>query len=240
MASIIQSSLESKFALLAKALGGNDAAVKKWTDESIARYTEPQRHYHTLNHIHAMLQCLDQFRSSVKDETTMKLAIFFHDWIYDPRSMVNEIDSIKYFKDFANDICLPDSLSRRVSAYIKRTITHTLPTSHVQEADDSDLSLFLDFDLEVLSRSDVDYAHYADQIRLEYGHLEPVYYCAGRLELLRSFLGRGRLYSSNVFYEGRERKARRNLEREIHALQCKVSDEGSDDEPTCCSQAHFL
>ena len=220
MVSIIKTSLESKFSLLAKALGGNEAAVKKWTDEFIARYTEPQRHYHTLNHIHALFQCLDQFRSSVKDETTMKLAIFFHDWIYDPKSKDNEIDSIKCFKDFANEICLSDSLSFRVSGYIERTITHTLPTD-VQEAD-SDLSLFLDFDLEVLSRSDADYARYADQIQAEYDHLKLLDYYAGRFKVLKSFLGRDRLYFSDVFDESREQKARRNLEQEISILQCKI------------------
>ena len=67
--------------IVTRALGGNEAALKKWTDEFIARYTEPQRHYHTFYHTHAIFQCLDQFRFL---ETTMKLAIFFHDWIYDP------------------------------------------------------------------------------------------------------------------------------------------------------------
>ena len=222
MASIIKTSLESSFALLAKALGGNEATVKKWTDEFIARYTEPQRHFHTLNHIHAMLQCLDQVHSLVKDETVMKLAIFFHDWIYDPKSKNNEIDSIRCFKNFANDICLLDSLSSCVSCYIERTITHTHPVD-VQEAD-SDLSFFLDFDMEVLSRSEADYAHYAKQIQAEYSHLKLADYYAGRLEVLRSFLGRDRLYFSDVFYESREQRARRNLEQEINALQCKVLD----------------
>jgi predicted metal-dependent HD superfamily phosphohydrolase len=127
----------------------------------------------------------------------MKLAIFFHDWIYDPKSKDNEIDSIKCFKNFVNEICLSDSLSSRVSGYIERTITHTLPTN-VQEVD-SDLSLFLDFDLEVLSRSDEDYALYAEQIQAEYSHLKPVDYYAGRLKVLRSLLDRDRLYFSDVF-----------------------------------------
>ena len=220
MASTTKTSLESIFALLVKALGGDEAAVKKWTDEFITRYTEPQRHYHTLDHIHIMFQCLDQLRSSVKDETTMKLGIFFHDWIYDPKSKDNEIGSIKCFKDFANELRLSESLSSRVSGYIERTITHTLPTD-AQEVD-SDLSLFLDFDLEVLSRSDADYTRYAEQIQAEYSHLKLVDYYAGRLKVLRSFLSRDRLYFSDVFYERGEQKARRNLEQEINTLQCKV------------------
>jgi predicted metal-dependent HD superfamily phosphohydrolase len=221
--SVIDAPLESGFAHLAKALGADDATVVKWADGFTARYTEPQRHYHTLNHIHDILRCLVQFRSSVKDETTMKLAIFFHDWIYDPKRKDNEIESIKCFMDFAHQLSLPDSLSSRVSGYIERTITHTLPTddNYVQQAD-SDLSLFLDFDLEVLSRSDADYARYAEQIQAEYGHMKPADYYAGRLKVLRSFLARDRLYFSDVFYESFEQKARRNLEQEIASLQCKL------------------
>lgn len=220
---LIRLQLESKFALLAKTLGANEATEKKWTNDFIARYTESQRHYHTLAHIHAMLQCLDQFRPLAKDEIALKLAIFFHDWIYDPTSKDNEIESVKCFNTFAGDIGLSDPISSRVASYIERTITHSLPPE-IQEPD-SDLCLFLDFDLEVLSRIEAEYARYAEQIRAEYSHLTLGDYNAGRARVLRSFLDRDRLYFSDVFYESSEQKARANLEHEISILEgaCKFS-----------------
>ncbi|KIM41146.1 hypothetical protein M413DRAFT_445859 [Hebeloma cylindrosporum] len=214
---LIQHQLESRFALLVKTLGANEATEKKWANEFIARYNEPQRHYHTLTHIHSMLQCLDQFRPVVKDETALTLAIFFHDWIYDPKSKDNEMESVKCFKAFASEIGLSEAIYSRVAGYIERTITHSLPTD--VERSDSDLCLFLDFDLEVLSRSETAYERYAEEIRAEYGHFEEADYCAGRSRVLRSFLGRDRLYFSDEFYKSREQKARVNLEQEISKLE---------------------
>jgi len=214
----VASKLQSRFGQLVEALGGSETTVTKWTKEFTSRYTESQRHYHTLDHIHAMLECLDKSRSLVKDETSLSLAVFFHDWIYDPKSKDNELDSIKCFKDFASDVELSDLLSSRVAEYIERTITHTLPTTDGQEVD-TDLNLFLDFDLEVLSRDNEQYATYSEQIRAEYSHVKPIDYYAGRTKVLKTLLGRDRLYFSDIFYQSREQKARANLEKEIVDLQ---------------------
>ncbi|KAF8872482.1 hypothetical protein CPB84DRAFT_1854455 [Gymnopilus junonius] len=213
----VEASVKTSFTELARTLCSDEATVTKWTSQLISRYSEPQRYYHTINHIHAMLQCLDQFHSSVADETTLKLAIFFHDWIYDPKSKDNEIDSIQYLRDFATDIGLLDPVFSKVASYIERTITHTLPTD-VEESN-CDLCLFLDFDLEVLSRNDAQYLRYSEEIRAEYSHFKPSDYYTGRLHVLTSFLGRDRLYFSNIFYNRREQKARANLEWEIGILQ---------------------
>ncbi|KDR71475.1 hypothetical protein GALMADRAFT_787152 [Galerina marginata CBS 339.88] len=217
---LIKASLASKFASLVKTLGGinSDLTAEKWTNEFVTRYTEPQRHYHTLAHIHSMLDCLDHYRHVVEDEAVMKLAIFFHDWIYDPKGKENEIESIRSFKAFAGEIELNEDLVSRVSQYIERTITHTLPTEVQESKSDLDLCLFLDFDLEVLSRDGCAYARYAEEIRKEYGHMELPDYRTGRVRVLRSFLGRERLFFSDTFHETREQKARENLEREISTL----------------------
>lgn len=147
----------------------------------------------------------------------MKLAIFFHDWIYDPKSKDNEIESVECFEEFAAEINLPDSMISRVSGYIERTITHTLPVDN-HEAN-NDLCLFLDFDLEVLSHSRADYTLYAAQIRQEYSHYTEADYCAGRVKVLKAFLERGRLYFSDAFYEMYEEIARENLKGEIELLE---------------------
>ncbi|CAM6091846.1 unnamed protein product [Calypogeia fissa] len=120
-----------------------------------------------------------------------------------------------FIAHLAREIGLPDSISTRVAGYVERTITHTLPPD---EEVDSDLCLFLDFDLEVLSRSGAD-AKYAAQIQQEYSHMKLADYCAGRVKVLRSFLGRDRLYFSNAFYESHEERARANLEQEISSLE---------------------
>lgn len=64
------------------------------------RYSEPQRHYHTLEHISHMLDALKP-RAAHK---TIKLAIWFHDCVYDPvkGGPWNEQESIRVWERFAD------------------------------------------------------------------------------------------------------------------------------------------
>lgn len=214
----IKLSLQQRFSRIAERIDASDTVTVKWSEEFLRRYTESHRHYHTLTHIYDMFICLDGCQSLVENETTISLAIFFHDWVYDPRRNDNELESIKYFQKFASEIKLEDTLSSRVSGYIERTITHTLPAVDIP-TDDSDLKLFLDFDLDVLSRDEEQYFLYAEKIRAEYRHVESNAYCFGRTQVLRSFLNRNHLYFTDSLRVGREEKARKNLQKEIFALE---------------------
>ncbi|KDR71478.1 hypothetical protein GALMADRAFT_787176 [Galerina marginata CBS 339.88] len=218
----INASPASIFASLAKTLGGidSDLTAEKWTNEFVAHYTEPQRHYHTLAHIHSMLDCLDHLSTNSSKRGGDEAGHFFSrlDIRSGPKGKENEIESIRSFRAFAGEIELEEDLVSRVSQYSERTITHTLP-SEVQESEsDLDLCLFLDFDLEVPSRDECAYARYAEEIRKEYGHMELPDYRTGRVRVLRSFLGRERLFFSDAFHQTREQKARENLEQEISNL----------------------
>ncbi|CAM6085702.1 unnamed protein product [Calypogeia fissa] len=181
---------ESNFALLAnKTLGGNEATVQKRTKAFIARYTEPERHYHTVEHVHARLECLSQSRHLVRDETAMKPS---------PARSVSRTQSL---------LVSPATLSgpSRILCAGRRSGLRLVSLPR--------------FDLEVLSRSGAAYAKYAAQIQQEYSHMKLADYCAGRVKVLRSFLGRDRLYFSNVFNESHEEKARANLEQGISSLE---------------------
>lgn len=211
----VEESLRSSFGQLARQLGGNEATVQKWTDALIRQYTESHRRYHTIEHIHSMLTCLGQTHSQIKNETSVKLAIFFHDWIYNPKAKDNELQSTECFKDFAAEMNISFSIIATVEAYVECTIHHRMSPGH----ESSDLALFLDFDLEVLSRTEVEYVLYAQQIRQEYSHVNENDYCAGRIKVLKSFLDRERLYFSDAFHEEKEDTARENIGREIGRLQ---------------------
>jgi predicted metal-dependent HD superfamily phosphohydrolase len=218
----IETRLQADFTALAKNLGGDEATTQKWTKALISRYTEPQRHYHTIEHINSMLIYYKQYCYEIEDESVIKLAILFHDWIYDPRAQGNELESIKCFQEFADEMNLPQPMRSRVSEYIERTITHTLPIKDGEA--DSDLRLFLDFDLEVLSRNSTDYALYAEQIRQEYSHFTESDYCVGRIKVLEAFLERHRLYFSDAFHRMHEENARENLKGEIEMLKRRLKD----------------
>lgn len=67
----------------------NGVAAHAWS-VLCQRYTEPHRHYHTLNHVHAMLGALDGIAGSIGLDfgrlDLIEMAIWFHDIVYDPRS----------------------------------------------------------------------------------------------------------------------------------------------------------
>jgi predicted metal-dependent HD superfamily phosphohydrolase len=218
----LETRLQTDFSVLAKNLGADETMTQKWTKALISRYTETQRHYHTIEHINSMLTCYEQYRYKIEDESVIKLAILFHDWIYDPRAQGNELESVNCFQEFADEMNLPQPIRSRVSEYIERTITHTLPITDGEA--DSDLRFFLDFDLEVLSRNSTDYALYAEQIRQEYSHFTESDYCVGRIKVLKTFLERERLYFSDAFHRMHEEIARENLNGEIEMLKRRFKD----------------
>ena len=215
---ILEATLSRRFTALAVSLGASTIAARNWTEVFLKCYTEPERLYHTLEHVGAMIRCLDECRDLIRDETAVALAIFFHDWVYDPRSKNNEADSVKAFEEFANSLGLAERMTKKVTGLIERTITHKLPCGEEGKGDE-ETKLFLDFDLEVLSRSREEYDMYARQIRKEYGHYEGNEYRKGRAKVLKGFLERERLYFSEKFHVAKEEAARRNLRAEIAELE---------------------
>ncbi|EAN88867.1 hd phosphohydrolase family protein [Trypanosoma cruzi] len=86
------------------------AATDLYEKYIVARYTEPQRHYHTMTHLEEMLGCLARFQSEAPvahrlpaegaRRLVVELAIFFHDAVYDPRRSDNEERSAAWFQSF--------------------------------------------------------------------------------------------------------------------------------------------
>lgn len=221
----IEAYLRSDFTALLQTLGPHEKNVfplAEWPTILLFRYTKAHRHYHTTSHIYSMLSCLSRYQNLVKDEMAVKLAIYFHDWVYDPKRNDNEAQSIDSFRGFCDErgLGFDGEMAGKVGGWIESSMDHRLPER--EKEDDGDLKLFLDFDLEVLSRGREEYAVYAEQIRKEYGFYSEADYCAGRMKVLKGFLGRERLYFSDVFFEECEGRARVNLEWEIGELEKRL------------------
>ncbi|KAH9600245.1 hypothetical protein LSM04_000369 [Trypanosoma melophagium] len=90
-----------------------DASRELWTRYILTRYTEPQRHYHTLEHLEEMLQQLTQYQleavvgqripnnvTNTYRLLTMDLSILFHDVVYNPQCNDNEECSADWFQEF--------------------------------------------------------------------------------------------------------------------------------------------
>jgi predicted metal-dependent HD superfamily phosphohydrolase len=166
-----------------------------------------------------MLQHFSSYLPQITNPTAVGLAIVFHDWEYLTHSPPgwSEEQSIVHFNVFAEELHLPSPLVGTIRKYITATISHKPPP---EDEDDGDLKLFLDFDLEVLGRDRKDYVLYSKQIRKEYNQFDDQLFGWGRKAVLEKFLGRERLFLSDVFFERCEERARDNLNWEIGGLKC--------------------
>ncbi len=204
--------LENVWRETAGAAGMSEAdAAAVWQDLA-RRYSEADRAYHTLTHIAAMLAVVDEFGDAVTDPLALRLAVWFHDAIYDARRTDNEAESARYARGALEPALLPPSTLAAVERLILATKTH--------EADptDGDAALLLDADLAILGASPADYDRYAQAIRKEYAWVSEDRYREGRRKVLDSFLERPRLYHTPALFARLEQAARANLKRESEML----------------------
>lgn len=175
-------------------------------------YSEPGRHYHTLKHVQYVLAMIEQLRPPPPNRAAVRLAAWFHDAVYDPRAKDNEEHGANLAAEKIAALGLPDALREPVRRLI------LLTKHHRAEPGDGDGHALLDADLAILGDSFAAYARYARQVRQEYAWVSDAAYRAGRIEVLRGFLSRPRIYQTEGMFAAREAKARRNLAREIERL----------------------
>lgn len=208
---VMRQALESAWHETAACAGfaGPDAA--EVFENLCRRYSEPGRAYHNLDHIAAMLDTVSGFEDMAHGDVAVRLAVWFHDAVYDSRLGDNEEQSAAYAMAALKGGAW-DSLRMRVMLLIGKTKTHEAPPG------DTDCQILLDADLAVLGASAADYDRYARAIREEYAWVPEQDYRAGRCRVLESFLERERIYYTDALFAAREQAARANLRREIEGL----------------------
>jgi predicted metal-dependent HD superfamily phosphohydrolase len=189
---------------------GSWAVTQRLADETFAdvceHYTLPGRFYHTLDHIGAVLEKVDNLASNARNLSAVKLAAWLHDVIYDSRASDNEERSTAYAEQLCKKLSIPEG--RLVALLILKTKTH-------DAGDDPDAQLLIDADLAILGASESVYRAYAEQIRQEYAWVPEPEYRMGRQRVLEHFLARPRVYH---FLTHLEDPARRNIVTEIGRL----------------------
>lgn len=181
-----------------------------------SRHAEPQRHYHTWDHIEALLRWFGQRREHLHDPAAVELAILFHDAAYDPTRSDNEAESARLLKD-ADLPGLDDAVRARAAQMIEATARHEIPEG-LEPADQSDMAEFLDMDLSILGARTEVFDAYEQAIRREYAFVPEALYREARRGILQRFLEREHLYFSAWGEEAFERRARANLDRSIQQL----------------------
>jgi predicted metal-dependent HD superfamily phosphohydrolase len=189
-------------------------AAQAVLDELVQAYSQPHRHYHTIEHVASLLRLLDEHGHGVLDRDAVALAILFHDVVYDPARHDNEHASADLAGERLAPLGFPDQLIAKVKGYI-------LATQHGQGAPtigDWDLALLLDLDLSILAAAPAAYRAYAQAIRREYAHVAGMLYRLGRRRILEGFLARERIYRTDQLHALWNERARANIAGEMAGL----------------------
>jgi predicted metal-dependent HD superfamily phosphohydrolase len=182
------------------------------------RYAEPHRRYHTIEHITEMEDVTDALLGQValSDEraNAVRLAVWFHDAIYDPAAAAgaNENASAQLAADVLQSAGMGDSTVTEVARLIRLTAGH-----EVDRSDDAG-AVLADADLAILAMSPGRYDRYVRDVRAEYAAVDDTAWRLGRTELLRRFLDAAPLYRTGADREQREQAAKANLGRELASL----------------------
>jgi predicted metal-dependent HD superfamily phosphohydrolase len=184
--------------------------------ELIGAYAAPDRHYHNLAHIEALLSLAKQHQDALADPDAVEAAIWFHDAVYDTHRHDNEEKSADLAVDRLQNTLAQERLDR-IAAMIRATASHQLPDFLSPEAV-RDCALFLDMDLAILGSAEGEYESYAAAIRSEYSWVPEPLWIEGRRKVLEKFLSRATLYMSPQFRASHEEPARHNLTLELATL----------------------
>lgn len=180
--------------------------------EILHNYSEPARLYHNLTHLAAMFDMLDQVSLPLHLPETVWLAIFFHDFICDPRAKDNEEQSAAHARRLLSVIGVSEAGCETIARMILLTKTHLV------EADDRDGCALVDADLSILGAPPAQYAAYAAAVRKEYAWVPEDQYRAGRRQVLENFLARPSIFYTAPMRSRFEVAARSNIQAEIESL----------------------
>jgi predicted metal-dependent HD superfamily phosphohydrolase len=185
-------------------------------DELVRAYTAPERHYHDLSHIEAMLALAGAHRGNLFDPEAIEAAIWFHDAIYDTRRHDNEAKSAELAAARLTGLASPGRVGF-IATMIRATAGHVMPDFSDERAR-QDCALFLDMDLAILGSTPADFAAYEAAVRREYAWVAEPLWVEGRRKVLESFLARPAIYASPQVRTSHEAAARQNLARSLAAL----------------------
>jgi predicted metal-dependent HD superfamily phosphohydrolase len=182
-----------------------------------ARYTQPHRAYHTLLHVEDVLLRIQELEPPPECQLAVSLAAWFHDAVYAPGQPDNETRSAHVAYDALEQAGASPELITEVVRLVRLT------EDHVTTPDDVAGATLCDADLAILGSTPERYRDYCSGIRTEYQHVPEAEFRAGRAAVLRTFLDRPHIYTTDYAQRRWEAPARANIGEEIQGLERGVS-----------------
>jgi predicted metal-dependent HD superfamily phosphohydrolase len=180
-------------------------------DDLISRYSEPHRKYHSLQHLAECISWFESVTQFAHHPAEVEAALWFHDAIYD----VHRHDNEELSASWAQASLLEAGVSPACASRVRRLV---LATKHTALPVSPDEQLLVDIDLSILAAAEPRFAEYEQQIRAEYSFVPDNMFWPKRQAILRSFLDRTFIYSTEHFRSQLEERARANLQRALGRL----------------------
>ncbi|UUU33004.1 hypothetical protein JIX56_25765 [Streptomyces sp. CA-210063] len=200
-------------ALVSAREGARDPDPAPYAANLLERWSEPQRKYHTLAHLTAVLDHIDVLEEYADDPDLVRLAAWFHDAVYLPERSENEERSARLAERALAEAGVTEEKVAEVARLVRLTVTHD-PAD-----DDPNGQVLCDADLAVLASAPDAYAAYAAAVREEYGFVPDDAFRAGRAAVLRQLLDLPRLFRTPYGQREWEERARENLRAELDGLE---------------------
>ncbi|WP_244313456.1 HD domain-containing protein [Streptomyces zinciresistens] len=183
-----------------------------YADNLLARWREPQRRYHTLTHLTAVLDRVDELAAHAADPDVVRLAAWFHDAVYLPERSENEERSARLAERALAEAGVPAGRTAEVARLVRLTVTHD------PAPDDRDGEVLCDADLAILAAPPSAYAAYTAAVRAEYHFVPNDAFREGRAAILRQLLALPGLFRTPYGRRTWEATARHNLTGELAML----------------------
>ncbi|MFE2626872.1 hypothetical protein ACFXDP_02850 [Streptomyces sp. NPDC059374] len=187
-------------------------APERYGDALLKRWSEPQRRYHTVDHLAAVLEHVDVLAEYATDVEAVRLAAWFHDAVYLPERSTNEERSARLAERALPEAGVPAERTAEVARLVRLTVTHD------PEPGDLNGEVLCDADLAILAAPPSAYAAYTAAVREEYHFVPNDAFRAGRADVLRQLLALPGLFRTPYGREKWEATARYNLTSELEML----------------------
>lgn len=191
------------------AASGDGAALR---EHLVRAWGEPQRKYHTLQHLTECQALLDRHLHLAEHPAEVEMALWFHDAVYDVTAKDNEARSAA--------LAAAELGAAGVAAGAIDRIRHLImATCHSALPEGTDQQLLVDVDLSILGASRPRFTEYEQQVRAEYQWVPEPLFRERRRATLQEFLHRSPIYHTPALHEQLEKNARDNLRDSLSRLE---------------------
>lgn len=194
-----------------RSLGASGEGIPLMQKLTVA-YAEPQRSYHTIQHLNECLALLEPHLELAEHPAEVEIALWFHDAVYDVQATDNEAKSALWAETELNAAKVESQAVARISELIMATRPAALPAG-------ADRQLLVDVDLAILGAPRPRFIEYETQVRKEYDWVPGWLFRRRRRGILKEFLARDPIYNTPQIRAKLEGQARENLEYSLQQLR---------------------